>query len=114
MTSVLRRLKLAINAAVALFEARRVPRQIDVDEIVAAGLEVQALARRVRADEDPNGLPIERRIEGDLDPVALFEARLSGEDEDAPIQVHAAAAALEQALFQSLDEPASGVVPLRE
>jgi hypothetical protein len=110
----LRRLKLSVDAAVALFEARRVPRQIDVDEIVAAGLGVQSLARRVAADEDANGLPIEGRIEGDLDPVALFEARLSREDEDAPVQVHATAAALEQAFLQSLDEPASGVVPLRE
>ena len=108
------RLQFAVDAAVALFEARGVPRQIDMDEIVAAGLKVQALARRVRADEDADGLPIEGRIEGDLDPVALFEARLSGEDEDAPIQVDAAAAALEQALFQSLDEPASGIVPFRK
>ena len=75
-------LQLAIDAAVALFEPRRVPGQIEVDEVVAAGLKVQALARGVGADEDPDGLLVEGRVEGDLDAVALLEARLAGEDED--------------------------------
>ena len=85
-----------------------------MDEVIATGLKVQALARRIRADEDADRLPIEGRIEGDLDPVALLEARLSGEDEDAPIEVDAATAALEQALLQSFDEPATRIVPLRK
>ena len=47
-----RRLQLAVDAAVALFEPRRIPGQIDVDEVVAAHLEVDAFARGVGADQD--------------------------------------------------------------
>ena len=39
---------------------------------------------------------------------------MTREDENPPVQVDAAAAALEQALFQAFDEPASRIVPLRE
>ena len=85
-----------------------------MDEVMATGLKVQALARRIGADKNSDGLLIEGRVEGDLDAVALFEARLSGEDEDAFVQVHPAAAALEHALFQPLNEPATRVVPFRE
>ena len=108
------RLQFAVDAAVALFEARRVPGQVEMDEVMATGLKVQALAGRVRADENADGLLIEGRVEGDLDPVALLEARLSREDEDATVQVRAAPAALEKPLLQPLDEPTTRVVPFRE
>ena len=107
-------LELAIDAAVALFEPRRVPGQIEVDEVVAAGLKVQPLARGVGADEDPHGRLIEGRVEGDLDSVALLEARLAGEDKYSPIEVDAAAASLEKPLLQPIDEPSTCVVPLGE
>jgi hypothetical protein len=70
----LRRLQLAIDAAIALFKARRVPRQVDVDEIMAARLQVQAFARGIGADKDADKLFLEGRIEGDLDAVALLQA----------------------------------------
>ncbi len=70
-----------------------------MDQIIATGLNVKALARCVRADEDAHGLLVEGRVEGDLDPLALFEARLSGEDENPSVQIDMATAALEQALF---------------
>ena len=46
------RLQLAVDAAVALLEACRVPRQVEVEEIEAPRLQVDALARRVGADQD--------------------------------------------------------------
>ena len=50
----LRRLQLAVDAAVALLQTRRVPGQVDMDEIVAARLEIEPFARGIRADEDPH------------------------------------------------------------
>ena len=47
---LLRRLELAVDTAVALFEPRRIPGQIEMDEVVAAHLQVDALARRVGAN----------------------------------------------------------------
>src|SRR5262249_30123976 len=41
-----RGLQLAVDAPVALLQSRRVPGQVEVQEIVAAGLQVDALARR--------------------------------------------------------------------
>ena len=48
-----RRLQLAVDAAVALLDAPRVPRQVEVEQIRAVRLEVQALARGVGRDQDP-------------------------------------------------------------
>jgi hypothetical protein len=47
-----RSLHLAIDAAIALFESRGIPREIKVDQVVAALLQIDAFARRVRADQD--------------------------------------------------------------
>ena len=47
-----RRLKFAVDAAVPLLEASRVPRKINVDEVVASHLQIDAFARGVGADED--------------------------------------------------------------
>ena len=44
---------------------------------------------------DADGLLVEWRVEGDLDPVALFEARLPGENQDSAVKVNAPSAALE-------------------
>ena len=45
-------LAVAVNSPVALFESIRVERQFQVDEIVAALVQVQAFRGSVRADED--------------------------------------------------------------
>ena len=63
-------LQLAVYAAVPLFKTRRIPGQIDMDEVVTAGLQVEAFARGISADQDADGFLIERRIESDLDAVA--------------------------------------------
>ena len=46
------RLQLAVDAAVALLDAPWVPRQIEVEQVGAVGLEVQTLARRVGGQQD--------------------------------------------------------------
>ncbi len=53
---LLGRLQLAIDAAVALLQPRRVPRQVEMDEVGAPGLQVDAFARGVGADEDAQRL----------------------------------------------------------
>src|SRR5579875_1972291 len=61
------RLKLAIDAAVALFEAARVPGEVDVKQVVAIALQVQSLARRVGCDQDAQRIVGRRRVERALD-----------------------------------------------
>ena len=80
-----RGLKLAIDAAVALFEPRRVPGQIDVDQIVAAHLEVDAFARGVGADEDAQRIRGRVGVEATLQLLAAFGRGCAGEDGDAII-----------------------------
>ncbi len=53
-----RRLKLTIDAAVALLQPGGVPRQIEMNKVGAVALEVDALAGRVSADEDAQRLNI--------------------------------------------------------
>lgn len=82
---------------------------------MAARLKIQAFPRRIRANEDADGLLVERRVEGDLDAVALFQARLTREDEDAAVEVDPAVAALQQPFFKPFHQPsAARVVPFRE
>ena len=47
-----RRLQLAVDAAVALLDPAGVPRQVEVEEVGAVGLEVQALAGGVGGEQD--------------------------------------------------------------
>ena len=95
-------LQLAVDAAVALLKPRGVPRQVDMHEVVAARLQVQALARRVGADEEAHRLLLEGCVEGDLDAVALVQAGLPGENPDASVEVDLRAAA-QQAFLQPVD-----------
>ena len=46
------RLELAVDAAVALLHAARVPGHVEVEQVPAVGLEVQALAGGVGGDQD--------------------------------------------------------------
>jgi hypothetical protein len=110
----LRGLKLAVDTSIALLKARRVPRQVNMDEIMAACLQVEAFARRIGAYEDADGLLLEGCIEGDLDSVALFQAGLSCEVEDPSVQLDTANAALKQTFLDPLDQPATRVFPLGE
>jgi hypothetical protein len=49
-------LQLTVDAAIALFQAARVPREVEMKQVVAPGLEVEALAGGVGGDEDPQRL----------------------------------------------------------
>ena len=72
---LLGRLQLAVDAAVALLQARRIPRQIEMNEIGAVGLQVDAFARRIGADEDAQRLLVRIGIEGALHLLAAILRR---------------------------------------
>ena len=84
---LLRRLQFAIDAAVALLKTRRVPGQIEMDEVGAIGLKIDAFARRVGADEDAERLLRRIGIECRLDLLAAILAGGTGEYSDAVVDL---------------------------
>ena len=60
------RLELAVDAAVALLDAAGVPGQVEVEQVRAVGLEVEALAGGVGGDQDAErmlrGSALKRRL----------------------------------------------------
>jgi HB1, ASXL, restriction endonuclease HTH domain len=68
-------LELAIDAAVALFDAARVPGQVEMEEVRAMRLEVQALAGRVRGEQDAQRVLRGVGVEPALDLLASGAAR---------------------------------------
>ena len=77
------RLELAVDAAVALLDAPRVPGQVEVEEVGAVGLEVQALAGRVGRDQDAKRVLRGIGVEPALDHLAPGPARQAVDDLDA-------------------------------
>ena len=73
------RLELAVDAAVALLDAAGVPRQVEVEEVGAVGLEVESLARRVGRQQDAERVVAGGRIEPPLD---FLAANAAGEAVD--------------------------------
>ena len=71
-----RRLELAVYAAVALLDAARIPRQIEVEQVRAVGLEVQAFAGGIRGDENAQRVPGGVGVEATLH---FLAARAAGE-----------------------------------
>ena len=58
-------LTVAVDAAVALFQPVRVVRQVEVDQVMAALLQVQSLGQRVGADQHDavlGGAPVRGRV----------------------------------------------------
>ncbi len=78
-----RRLKLAVDAAIPLFKPRRVPGQIDMNEIVAAHLEIDAFARGVGADENAQRIRGRVGVEATFQLLAAFGRGRASEDRDA-------------------------------
>ena len=78
-----RRLQLAVDAAVALLQTRGIPRQVEVHEVEAAGLQVDALARGIGADQDAERLVRGIGVERLLDRLAPVNAGDTAEDRDA-------------------------------
>jgi hypothetical protein len=77
------RLEGAVDAAVALLEARGVPGDVDVEQVGAVGLEVDALAGGVGGDQDAHRVLVGIGVEGVLDLLAGLVAHAAVEHEDA-------------------------------
>jgi hypothetical protein len=67
-----RGLELAVDAAVALLDAAGVPRQVEVEEVGAVRLEVQAFACGVRREQDAQRVLRGRGVEAALDLAAIL------------------------------------------
>ncbi len=64
------RLQLAVDPAVALLDAPRVPRQVEVEQIGAVRLEVETLPRGIGRDQDPQRVLGRIGVESPLDLLA--------------------------------------------
>jgi hypothetical protein len=73
----------AVDAAVALLEAGGVPGDVEVEEVGAGGLEVDALAGGVGGEQDAHGVVGGVGVEGALDLFAGFVAMPPWKREDA-------------------------------
>ena len=77
------RLELAVDAAVALLDAARVPGQVEVEEVGAVRLEVQALAGGVGGEQDAQRVLGRVGVEAALDLLAPAPAGEAVDDLDA-------------------------------
>src|ERR1039457_3074034 len=68
-------LELAVDAAVALLHSGGVPGNVEMEEVSAVVLEVNAFAGGIGGDENAEGVEIGRSVEGTLD---LVEASAAG------------------------------------
>src|SRR5579871_1400134 len=81
-----------------------------MDEVVAAGLQIDALARRVGADQDADRLLVRVGVERALDLLPTIRRRGSSEDPDAIVGAVGLVEGFAQAAFQ----PAAGVLVFGE
>ena len=102
-----RALSVAVDAAVALLEAVGIPRDLVVDQPVAVVLEVDALARRVCREQDPDRGLVGVGLERGFDPRALVGVH-------AAVEEHGALALGEPAGGQQVVEGTLGVAVLGE
>ena len=76
------RLELAIDASVALLDAARVPRQVEMEHVRAASLQVETLPGRVGSDEDSQRLYGRVSVEAALHVPPAFRAGQAVDDGD--------------------------------
>ena len=115
------RLELAVDAAVALLDAARVPGQVEVEEVRAVGLEVEALAGGVGGEQDAQRVFGGIGVEPALDFLAPGATRQAVDDLDALVgAVGALDRLLEDRLQVALralavlgEDQNAAVVPLR-
>lgn len=84
-----RRLKLAVNPPIALLEARGVPGQVKMKQVMTSGLQVDPFPGGIRTDENADGGFLEGGVEGALDPIPSILIGSACEDQDALIRVDA-------------------------
>ena len=77
------RLQLAVDAAVALLHAAGIPGNVEVEQVPAMGLQVQALAGGVRGDENSQRMLGGLTVKGLLDGFSLIDWRGAVIDGDA-------------------------------
>src|SRR5262245_20780912 len=107
---LLGRLKLAVDAAVALLEPRWIARQIEMDEIRAISLQGDAFPGGIGADQDAQRLLLRICVEGGLHLLAAILPGGSGKDANALVCSVSVGKRFSQAPFQ----PTTGVLPFRE
>ena len=107
---LLGRLELAVDAAVALLEARWIPRQVEMDEVRAIGLQIDAFARRIGADQDA-----QRLVAGSALNAALTSSRRSWPVMPVKIAMRSSARSVSAMRFaQPFFQPAPRVFPFGE
>ena len=104
-----RGLQLSVDPAIALFEPRRVPRQVDMDEVVAAGLKVDALTRRVGADENTQRVGRGISVEATLQLLPAIDRRGPGKGSNAVV-----GSQVVEGLGEALLQPAADVLVFGE
>jgi hypothetical protein len=77
-----RRLQLSVDASVALLQPHRIPGKVDMNEVVTAPLEIDALTRCVRADEYSQRVLCRIRVEATLQLLAAVKRRRASERRD--------------------------------
>ena len=112
-------MKLAIDAAIALFETRRVPGNVEVEEIGAMGLEVEAFAGGVGGEEDANGVTVRRGVKSVFDALPVHAIGFAAIDTDAAFWVAEGGkeffelvAEIDEGVFVGGEDDDAPVVPL--
>ena len=115
------RLELAVDTAVALLDAAGVPGEVEVEEVRAVRLEVQALAGGVGGKEDAQRVPGGFGVEPALDLLTAGAAREAVDHLDAPVGPLGTLDGLLEDLFQMAlrafavlgEDQDAALVPLR-
>ena len=79
---IVMRLKFAVDAAVPLFHAAGIPRDIEVKQIPAVGLKVETFTSGVSRNEDADGMLARFGVEGQLDRLAFLAGSGAVKDRD--------------------------------
>ena len=95
-----RRLELTIDTAIALLQSGGVPRQVEMNQIGAIALEVDAFAGRISADQNAQRLNIGIRVERSFHLFPSIRSRCAGEDANSVISAIRVRHRLAQASFE--------------
>src|SRR6202043_3985997 len=102
--------ELAIDAAVALFEAGRIPGEVKVNEVSAIGLQIYSLARGIRTDQYRQRFNGRFGVKGPLNLLAAIQAGRAGEHPDSLLS----AVGIGERFAKAALQPAPRILPFRE